>query len=456
MKNIKTGFVLGCSLALSGCLGDSSDSVSKQSEITCSTEQLDMAIQTVAADYSSSAVAIGCSAGGLVDGNLIKSGSDYTVSAGSESLYHIGRNYIDTIAQYSLEVSDVENWSYSANDADESTSNPYKLIEVSSSKAYLIRYNKSKAWIVNPSASNAEDFKIGELDLSAYLATTVIQTPSLDIDGNEIFKQDDNGEKIQVTDFNGDPVFETIDGQEVAKYEILTEDQNVTATATDMSDAVIVNEKLYIAMQRLRNGATGDGQYGPYDVRSYSNDSLVAVFDITTDEEIDASPSDDTFNAITLAGHNVQSLNVQGDKIYAASQGDYYQDFGLLEVINTNDNSVSTLIEGSSEIGAIKDSAVVSATLGYVLTDSSGFVNDVWTPKHKLFPFNPTSGKMDSVMSDFNNIFLTDIAAGPNGYLWVLSAVSSNPGVYKVNTTGAETNLFLATTLNPNKITFKK
>ncbi len=456
MKNLKTGLLLGCSLILGGCLETDEDSFSNQRGIVCSPEQVDMAIQTVASDYTSSAVAIGCSEGGFLDGNLIKEGSDYTVSAGNESLYHIGRNYIDTVAQYDFLLSDIENWSYSANDANESTSNPYKLIEVSNTKAYLIRYNKSKVWIVNPSALNSEDFKTGELDLSAYLSNTVIQVPTLDNDGNEIFKLDDDDQKIQETDYEGNLVFETVDGQEIAKYEIITEDKSVTATATDMSDALIVNGKLYIAMQRLRNGATGEGQYGPYDIRSYTNDSLVAVFDITTDVELEASPIDENYKAITLSGHNVQSLNVLNDNIYAASQGDYFQDFGLLEVINTTDYSVNTLIQGTEEIGAIKDASVVSATLGYVLTDLSGYVGDVWTPKNKLFPFNPSTGQMDIVMSDFDTIFLTDIEVGPNGYLWVLSSVSSNPGVYKVDSTGSDENLFLETNLNPSKITFKK
>ncbi len=456
MTNMKAGFALSFSLLLTGCLEDSEESFSNQRGIICAPEQLDMAIQTVASDYTSSAVAIGCSEGGFLDGNLIKEGSDYTVSSDTKSLYHIGRNFIDSITQYDFLLSDIENWTYSANDANESTSNLYKLIGVSDTKAYLIRYNKSKVWIVNPSALIAEDFKIGELDLSAYLSSTVIQVPTLDDDDNEIFQLDDDNQKIQETDTEGNLVFETIDGQEVAKYKIETEDKNVTATATDMSDAVVVNGKLYIAMQRLRNGSTKEGLYGPSDVRSYTNSSLVAVFNTDTNEELEASPSDINFKAITLSGHNVQSLNVFNDSIYAATQGDYASDFGLLEVIDTTDYSVSTLIEGSSEFGAIKDTTVVSATQGYVLTDRSGKVNDVWTSMHKLYPFNPTSGQVDDVMSDFDNIHLTDIEAGPDGYLWVLSAVSSNPGVYKVDTAGTEVNLFLETNLNPSKITFKK
>jgi len=51
---------------------------------------------------------------------------------------------------------------------DEVDSNPYDLIFVNSEKAYLLRYGSTKAWIVNPSAATEADFKIGELDLSAY------------------------------------------------------------------------------------------------------------------------------------------------------------------------------------------------------------------------------------------------------------------------------------------------
>ncbi len=398
MKNLKTYATLGLTVLLSGCLDSDSDS-SNYSGIECDTAQIDMVVQTISADYTSSSVAIGCSEGGLLDGNLISNKSDYTVSAGNSSFYYIGKGSIDTVSQYDFLLPDVENWKYATNDANESTSNTYKLVEVNEEKAYLIRYNKSKVWIVNPSAQNSADFKIGELDLDNYLASS----------------------------------------------------DSTTSTATDMSDAVIVDGKLFIAMQRLRNGSQND--FG--DVYDYTNNSMIAVFDIATDAEIDASPEDDTFNAITLTGKNVQTLNVLGNEIFVSSRGNYFDSFGLLESIDATSYQVTTLVEGSAELGAIVDFTATSTTQGFVLTDLSGYVDEVYTSKHNLYSLDLETSEIGAVLDGFNNIHLTDIATGPNSYLWVLSADASNPGVYKINASNIEESIFLETNLNPSKIAFK-
>lgn len=405
MINKKIVLSLSASIFLSGCLEDSKSS--NYVGIECDASNLDMAIQTVAADYSSSSVAIGCSEGGFLDGNLIKTASDYSLSSGSESFYHIGKNYIDTISKYDFLLSDIEEWTYSTNDQSESTSNPYKIIEVSSTKAYVIRYNKSKVWIVDPSAMNEDDFKIGELDLSSYLAT---QTSDVDIDGT----------LTSVT---------------------------TTATQTDMSDAVISNGKLFIAMQRLRNGKTGEGSYGPYDIRDYTNDSIVAIFDIETDNELDS---------VVLSGHNVQSLTVSSNSVYAASFGDYDSDYGELESINTTDYSLTTIFSGNSSIGSIKDVAVISDTEGYVLTDQSQRIANVYTYFLNVMAFNPSTNELGNVVNDFSGRHLSDIEVGPDNYLWVASSEDRNPGVYKVDPAGVEEDLFLGTNLNATKIVFKQ
>ncbi len=389
---------IGLITSLTGCLDDSSDS--NYVGIECSNNQLDMAIQTISTDFTSSAVAIGCSEGGLLDNNLILTESNRTVSAGSKSFYHIGKSGIDLISSYDFLLPDVENWTYSTNDANESTSNTYKLIEVSETKAYLIRYNKSKVWIVDPSALNANDFKVGELDLSAYLVST---------DGT-------------------------------------------TSTATDMADAIITDGKLYIAMQRLRNGSTND--YG--DVYDYTNDSMVAVFSIEDDLEIDASPNDANFKGITLLGKNIQTLNVFENTIYASSKGNYFDNFGLLESINTDTYEVNTIFAGSAEMGTIVDSAITSVNQGYILTDLSESIDNVYTYKHKVLPIDLSSGLAGDALTGFDNIHLTDIEVGPNNYLWILSATNSNPGVYKLDVTGNEETVFLNTNLNPHKIVFKR
>ena len=406
MNTSKLTLAFAASILLAGCLEDS-DSNSNYVGVECDSSNIDMAIQTVAADYSSSAVAVGCSSGGFLDSNLIKTQSDFSLSAGSNSFYHIGRNNIDTISKYDFLLSDVEEWTYTTNDQNGSTSNPYKLIEVNDTKAYIVRYNTSKVWIVNPSAMNQDDFKIGELDLSAYLAS---QTS--DVTVNEV-----------------------------------TESVTTTASQTDMSDAVIANGKLFVAMQRLRNGKTGEGSYGPYDVRDYTNDSIVAIFDISTDQELDS---------VTLSGHNVQSLTAFGDKVYAASFGDYGSDFGELEAINTNDYSLTTVIPGNSSIGSIKDVTILSETQGYILTDQSQKIANVYTYFLNVMEFDPSTGTLGAALDGFSGRHLSDIVIGPNNYLWIATSENSQPGVHKVDPSEIEESVFLGTNLNATKIVFKK
>jgi hypothetical protein len=398
-------FAAGLSLTLSGCIIIDKDSENLVDRGECTSNNPNMAIQT-AVYGTGSAVAIGCSReASLTDRYLeISLKTDYSVSAGSNSFYHIGRGSISTISKYSFLEPSIKQSSFSTNDASESSSNPHKLIEVSNTKAYLIRYNKSKVWIVNPSAVNEEEYKVGELDLSAYLVSS----------------------------------------------------GNTTSTATDMKDAIVVDGKLFIAMQRLRNGS----QFNGFDNYDYTNSSMVAVFNIENDIEIDASPNNDNFKGITLTGRNVQTLSVFGNKIYTASRGNYSQDYGLLEAINISDYSVTPLVQGTAELGHIADTTILSATKGFILGDLSGYpipgVYENYTYKHNIYPFNPSTGQIDAAMTDFNNTHLTDIEIGPDNYLWVLSAVNSKPGVYKVDTTGVEDNIFLQTNLNPINIAFKQ
>ena len=399
MPTYKILSAIGLSLALSGCLNSDDDSILDRGD--CDTNNPNMAIQT-SVYGNASAVAIGCARDAtLTDGYLIDTiNTDYSVSTGSNSFYHIGRSGNDKITKYDFLTPSIEEWTYSTNDIDETTSNPYKLVEISDTKAYIIRYNKSKVWIVNPSALNADDYKIGELDLSAYLVSS----------------------------------------------------DTTTSTATDMNDAVVSNGKLFIAMQRLRNGSKN----GAYDNYDYTNTSMIAVFDIDTDIEIDTTPEDEgNLKGIILSGHNVQSLNTFNNTIYAASRGDYWQDFGELEAIDTTDYSVKTIVNGSGDIGAIVDAAILSPSKGFILADLSGYVGSVYTYKHKVFQFNPSTNQTSNSLTDFDDTHLSDIEAGPDGYLWIASAVNESPGIYKVDTSGIEENIFLGTNLNPNKISFK-
>lgn len=409
----KTSLIsLVASSLMTGCLDSNNDENPKA--VSCLPEQLNMAIQTVAADFSSSAVALGCSIEvGAQDRLLIKDKSDYRISASNNALYHIGRSAIDTVEKYGFDSSinsELPQWKYSLNDAEGSTNaaisaNPYKVIQVSDTKAYIIRYGKLEAWQVNPSATTAAEFKIGTLDLSAY-------APQGDQDGTP-----------------------------------------VTAKSVDMSDAVIVNGKLYIAMQRLRTGATKEGKYGPSDVRDYTNESKVAVFNINNNQEIGS--------AIILTGHNVQSLVVEGDNIYAVSRGDYGSDFGAIDVIDSNTNTITASFDGAQQ--SAQDQGL-GHIVGLTVHNNNAYI--LGSPSYKnasLFNFDITANTLGSKIDFLAASNITNIAEGPEGFLWLLSAKDDNPGVYKLaadtaqpvkNANGGKA--FIATELNPTTIVFKQ
>ncbi|MFT6153274.1 MAG: hypothetical protein ACJA0E_001058 [Bermanella sp.] len=374
-------------LLLSAC--GSSDNTTSAS---CNADQFNMAIQTVAPNFGkSSAVALGCSTEATITDNLlIEDDSDYSVSSGSDSFYHIGRDSIDTIAKYQFETSNLQDWKYSTNDALETgSSNPYKLIEVSDTKAYIIRYGKSDAWIVDPSATNSSDFKIGELDLSGYL---------------------EEGE-----------------------------------ATVNMSDAVIANGKLFIAMQRIGSSY------------NFSNDSKIAVFDVLTDTEIETSPANAADGkAITIQGHNVQALSSFNNTVFVASRGDYAADYGLLESINTSDFSLQTIISGSEEIGHIENVEAISSDRIYILSDFSGSIAGTYTYQLNIHDVNVITKSITAELTSYKGTHISDIEMGPEGNLWIASSVSSNPGVYKIDTNTNTEIAFIETNQNPTKVVFKK
>lgn len=130
-------------------------------------------VTTVAADYSSGAHAFIDTepVGGprAVQTDLLPTISDITVAAYGSFFYRIEKFNADNVAKFSMSSPDTPIWQFSTmDDTDMATSNPYDMVFVSDQKAYLLRYGSTRAWIVNPSATTQADFKIGELDLSAY------------------------------------------------------------------------------------------------------------------------------------------------------------------------------------------------------------------------------------------------------------------------------------------------
>lgn len=103
--------------------------------------------------------------------DLRATGGDLTIATYGSHFYIIERqNGGNNITKYAINDPQTVIWQYSTNESASPAvlSNPYAMIFVSETKAYVLRYNKTIAWIVNPSATSDADFKIGEIDLSAY------------------------------------------------------------------------------------------------------------------------------------------------------------------------------------------------------------------------------------------------------------------------------------------------
>lgn len=171
--------------------------------------------------------------------NLTADVSDLAVNVFGDYFYRIQRYQSDTIMKFHIDSpgnvrADVNTadpdviWQYSAMDSsditneDLSSTNPHALVIYSQTRGFLLRYESRYAWIVNPSATSQSEFKSGTLDLSAY------------------------------GDTDGIP---------------------------EMTDGIIVGEKLFIAMQRLYRDTDN--------IWKTSSPSYVAVYNAETGVEID-------------------------------------------------------------------------------------------------------------------------------------------------------------------------
>lgn len=376
MKKIASLFVAASLLV--GCGGD--DNKSNNKVVT----EGSYAVQTRAADYGSSQVAVGNILGDrtATDGLLIKDKSDFAISTYNNYLYHIGKYFIDTIDKYDTTKGvDAAEWSYSTNYSGDASANTYKLVQQSETNGYLINYGSTKVLQVDPSASTYDDFVIEEIDLSVY-------------------------------NFPGD-------GSGNAN------------TVPNMSDALIVNNHLFVAMQRLGS----DYSY---------NQPYIAVIDLMTNEEVDTNPQQSGLKGIPLNSTNTFTLDEHNNSIYAAGRGDYGSDTGGLEKIDATTYAVTPLIGDTSfpELNDpdnntyyhVRDVAVVSDQLAYAtLSIEAGWPNPNTS---EIAIINPSSGALSllNTVTELDGKEISDINLDANNRLWLGIANSDNPGIYVIDT----------------------
>lgn len=344
-------------------------------------------VATAAADYSSGAHSIidGDASGSFTALNeLLPTTSDLGIAAFTDSFYRIEKLYGgNNITRFALNDPQSVVWQYSTNDPGVTVgSNPYDIVFVNASKAYVLRYGSPRAWIVNPSATNETDFKIGELDLSAYGGT------------------------------DGIP---------------------------DMGAAVIANGKLFILLQRLE---------GP----SYQvvNDAYIAVFDIATDQEIDAGISGDNLKGIPLQVRNPTDIIYQADsdKLFVAGSGSFFPvDYsGGIETIDASTYASILVMDDSETYGLVTALVPVSAEVLYFVgyrayDDNTLYVMDIANNR-------VAQTKVPALL----NGQISDLALDKQGLLWVGDTAQATVRI--IDPANGEEISSVSTSLNPLKIVF--
>ncbi len=359
-------------------------------------------VATVAPDYSSGAHAVFSTEAPFSGSTqLAPTISDITVTCSGEYLYRIERFQGENVSRFHITKPDTPIYQYSTKDAsgvETASSNPHGLVFVSPTKAYLLRYGSPKLWIVNPAAQTEAEFKLGEIDLSAY----------------------------------------SVDG------------------SPNMAAGVVVDGKAYIALQRL------DKSYAPQDAYVAVIDTETdAEIDTGKGRDglkglplPVRNPADIEYNAADGLVY-VQGVGRYGST-YSGRDPEYTG--GIASIDPQTGRTTMVLDDGDANdhpLGLITGMEITSATRGYVI-GYKGFTDNA------LYSFNPATGKIDrdadgkpKVVADVSGTGIGGLAADNGGRLWVSIAEAGDPRLKIIDAAdGSVVSERVPTVLNPQTITF--
>ncbi len=369
-----------------------------------------MVVATRAGDYTSGqteTIALdGCA---VSDGAYEATGSDIRVSSNGSDVYQLGRSSLDNITKYNIAGSNDPLYQYSVADANAMEgegANPYQLIFVSDTKAYLIRYDSAKMWIVNPSAQSEEEYKLGELDLSAY--------DSLDI-------------------------------------------------TPEANGAVLVGTRLYILMERQERRSQFDwvvertGYVAVFDTD-------------TDEEVDTGKGAADNLKGIPLAVTNPNNIQYSAadEMIYLIGRGNNFgteeegvnrYTGGIESIDPTSFDTALVYDDGTEETnnGFVVDLVVVSATQAFVTTTNGWQSNSVYSFNMLTNTLGESalSGSIaDGSSVAFSDMDITTLVAAPGDSLMV-GIGGDNPGFSVLNATdGSSMAAFVPTLLVPINAVF--
>lgn len=352
-------------------------------------------VATRAPDYSSGRVdRISLTDGNTVNGSYPGALSDISVTTDGTSPYQIGRFQIDSVTRYDAQDTSIVDYQYSVADEETLTANPQSIAFSSENKAYLTRRSSDSLWIIDPEAATEADFKLDEIDLGAY-----------DID------------------------------------------------LPDMTDAIIVDDKLFVLLERLQELPSG---FQVPDKAGY-----LAVFNTVTDTEIDTGMGSDGLLGVELLVTNPASLqyNEATGQIYVVGRGNFIEDSSItddfhsggVQTIDPTSYAQSMLLDDGTDAdnqGYFIEAEVIDADLGYLVTYQSFGVSTLRT-------FNPGTGELaDSVFPELQDVDITTIAQGTDEHLWI-GINDDTPGFYRLDlATGELLAERIATELVPTKVVF--
>ncbi|MBX2879094.1 MAG: hypothetical protein KTR32_04130 [Granulosicoccus sp.] len=363
-------------------------------------------VSTRAIDFTSGQlVRISLTEGNIVTGEYPGTGSDIDVDTDGENVYQIGRFNIDSVTRFDPIDTSLVDYQISVNGDDTNLANPQDLAFIDQTKGYLTRRGSSNLWIIDPEPDNTpattEDFRIGEIDLSAY-----------DID------------------------------------------------LPNMTDALIVDDKLFVLLERLSELPDGNqiadkpGYVAVFDTRTdteidtgQGSDALMGI------QLLVNNPTDLQYNEAT------GQIYVIGRGNYFENPtvpGDYYS--GGVETIDPQTYQHSLLLDDGSaddNDGYFLNGLIINLSLGYLITadynaETFSFEN------MQLRAFDPSTGSMLDAVANLANSSesLTLLAAGPDNHLWI-GIAGDNPGFERINLdTGNIADERVATSLVPSGISF--
>jgi DNA-binding beta-propeller fold protein YncE len=291
---------------------------------------------------------------------------------------------LESVTRFDAQDTSIVDYQYSVKGDEPVTANPQSIAFSSQNKAYLTRRSSDSLWVIDPQAATEADFKLDEIDLGAY-----------DID------------------------------------------------LPDMTDAIIVDDKLFVLLERLNELPSG---FQIPDKVGY-----LAVFNTITDTEIDTGMGRDGLQGVELLVTNPTSLqyNEETGLIYVVGRGNYYEndsitgDFhsGGVQSIDPTSYQQSLLLDDGTDAdnqGYFVEAEIINASQGYLIAYQSWGISTLRT-------FNPVTGELsENVFPELQDADITTIAKGSDNHLWI-GINDATPGFYRLDLATGE--------LAPDRIT---